>query len=90
MANNCKVFPLGKFNKAHPSQGQTLNRQTESVQYLRRYLCESLKLRILKVPLPPGSADGHDVRVAVLFSGKPYFLGIVSHVWTWFHICRNV
>jgi asparagine synthetase B (glutamine-hydrolysing) len=60
---------LGEFNKAHPPEGHALNRQTESVQQLRRHLCESLKLRILNVPLPPGSDDGHYVRVAVLFSG---------------------
>lgn len=64
-----KISTLGMFNKAHPSDGQSLNHQTPSVQHLRRHLCSSLKLRILNVPLPPGSADGHDVRVAVLFSG---------------------
>jgi asparagine synthetase B (glutamine-hydrolysing) len=67
--DSCQVLSLGKFNKAHPSQGQYLDRRSESVQHLRRHLCESLNLRILNVPLPPGSADGEQVRVAVLFSG---------------------
>jgi len=60
---------LGIFNVAHPAEHQSLNCHTESVQLLRRHLCESLKLRILNIPLPPGSDTGHHVRVAVLFSG---------------------
>lgn len=64
-----KIITLGKFNKAHPTQGATLDGRTESVKDLRRHLHESLNLRILNVPLPSGSVDGNHVRVAVLFSG---------------------
>lgn len=46
-----------------------LNPQSSSVKLLRHYLCESLKLRILNIPVPPGLDQTHNVRVAVLFSG---------------------
>lgn len=64
-----KALTLGKFNRAHPSQGQSLNLQTESVRQLCGHLYKSLKLRILDVPLRPEPAAGVRVRVAVLFSG---------------------
>ncbi|KAE9376882.1 hypothetical protein N431DRAFT_501656 [Stipitochalara longipes BDJ] len=68
-ATDGAILSVGKFNKAHPSQDTPLDGRTESVQHLRRHLCESLNLRILNVPLPPRSVDGNHVRVAVLFSG---------------------
>lgn len=46
-----------------------MNAQTTSVKVLRNQLCESLKLRILNVPVPPGLTQKHNARVAVLFSG---------------------
>jgi asparagine synthetase B (glutamine-hydrolysing) len=67
--NMFKGLTLGKFNTAHPAESKSLNRHTESVQHLRHHLCESLKLRILNIPLPPGSDTGHHVRLAILFSG---------------------
>ena len=36
---------------------------------LREQLTESLKLRVLNVPFPPGLDQNHKVRIAVLFSG---------------------
>src|SRR5207302_9940079 len=45
------------------------NAQTTSVKVLRNQLCESLKLRILNVPVPPGLTQKHNARIAVLFSG---------------------
>lgn len=39
------------------------------MKLLQHYLCESLKLRILNIPVPPGLDQEHNVRVAVLFSG---------------------
>jgi asparagine synthetase B (glutamine-hydrolysing) len=64
-----KAFTLGKFNRTHPSPKRSLNSQSDSVQQLRSHLSEALKPRILNIPLPPGLAAGHHVRVAVLFSG---------------------
>lgn len=40
-----------------------------SVDLLRHWLCESLKLRVLDIPEPPNPLSDTDVRVAVLFSG---------------------
>lgn len=60
---------LGMFNTNVPVENHVLGPQTESVGYLRRHLSESLNLRLLNIPLPPGSHDGPHVRVAVLFSG---------------------
>lgn len=39
------------------------------MRILREHLYESLKPRVLNVPIPPGQDQDHDVRVAVLFSG---------------------
>ena len=60
---------LGVFNKSLPLAALSLNGQSSSVKRLRHYLCESLKLRILNIPVPPGLDQEHNVRVAVLFSG---------------------
>jgi len=46
-----------------------MSAQTSSVRILRDQLCESLKPRILNVPVPPALTQGHNARVAVLFSG---------------------
>jgi asparagine synthetase B (glutamine-hydrolysing) len=60
---------LGLFNKSLPGAAEVLNAASSSVKLLRHYLCESLKLRILNIPVPPGLDQAHNVRVAVLFSG---------------------
>lgn len=39
------------------------------MKHLHDYLRESLKHRILNIPVPPGLDSAHNVRVAVLFSG---------------------
>jgi asparagine synthetase B (glutamine-hydrolysing) len=64
-----QVPSLGVFNRSLPLSAQVLNAQTSSVRLLRDHLCESLKLRILNIPEPPGFDQSHNVRVAVLFSG---------------------
>lgn len=60
---------LQVFNRNVPSEIHDLNGQTESVKLLKNHLYESLKLRVLNVPVPPGIDKTHDTRVAVLFSG---------------------
>lgn len=46
-----------------------MNEQSESVRCLRHHLSESLKLRVLNIPLPPEHHRDTSVRLAVLFSG---------------------
>lgn len=48
---------------------QQLTLKSPSVKRLRHYLCESLKLRLLNIPVPPNLDQEHNVRVAILFSG---------------------
>lgn len=60
---------LGIFNKSVPLDTECLGPQSLSVKQLHHYLCESLQLRILNIPVPPGLDQEHNVRVAVLFSG---------------------
>lgn len=60
---------MGIFNKTIPEAAGSLNGRSKSVKLLKLYLCESLKLRILNVPVPPGLDQEHNVRIAVLFSG---------------------
>jgi asparagine synthetase B (glutamine-hydrolysing) len=67
-ANNAKVSSIGVFNSTILEAPLALTDQAESVQDLRHHLVESLRLRVLDVPVPP-SASKSDARVAVLFSG---------------------
>ncbi|KAL2067450.1 hypothetical protein VTL71DRAFT_1875 [Oculimacula yallundae] len=60
---------LGLFNMAVPSDNLVLNGHTESVGQLRYHLSESLKLRVLNIPLPPIQSQDSRVRLAILFSG---------------------
>jgi asparagine synthetase B (glutamine-hydrolysing) len=60
---------LGVFNRVLPTTYSNLNLKTPSVGILRYQLCESLKLRVLNVPAPPGLNQEHNVCVAILFSG---------------------
>lgn len=69
VADVVKSPSLGVFNKSIPSQAFALNLASNAVVELRTYLLESLKLRILQVPIPPGIDSEHNVRIAVLFSG---------------------
>jgi asparagine synthetase B (glutamine-hydrolysing) len=46
-----------------------LNSSSKPVLRLRQHLCESLKLRVLDIPVPPALSTDQNVRVAVLFSG---------------------
>ncbi|RYP77275.1 hypothetical protein DL769_003470 [Monosporascus sp. CRB-8-3] len=63
------VSSIGTFNTTVPDLNMTLDFDTPSVGLLRHWLSESLKLRILNVPEPPGLTAGVDIRIAVLFSG---------------------
>lgn len=57
------------FNASIPTSATTaLSSQSLSVEQLRDHLTESLKLRVLHVPVPP-KAGPLDARAAVLFSG---------------------
>ncbi|PNY27336.1 Asparagine synthetase domain-containing protein [Tolypocladium capitatum] len=62
------VSSIGVFNAATPVQNVKLTRQSPSVAQLRHHLTESLRLRVLQVPVPP-QASPSDARVATLFSG---------------------
>ncbi|KAM0427541.1 hypothetical protein ACHAPT_007501 [Fusarium lateritium] len=62
------VSSIGIFNDEVPQQATRLDLDSRSVQDLHSRLVESLKLRVLDVPLPP-KASHTDARVAVLFSG---------------------
>ena len=46
-----------------------LNSSSKPVLRLRHHICESLKLRVLDIPVPPALSTDQNVRVAVLFSG---------------------
>lgn len=56
------------FNASIPESSSTLTDKSESVQELQRHLLQSLRPRVLDVPLPPNATES-DARVAVLFSG---------------------
>ncbi|TVY81991.1 Asparagine synthetase domain-containing protein [Lachnellula suecica] len=60
---------LGNFNRDLNLKSGILNMQASSVELLQQQLSESLKLRILNVPIPPGLNHDCNARVAVLFSG---------------------
>ncbi|TVY18858.1 Asparagine synthetase domain-containing protein C4F6.11c [Lachnellula arida] len=60
---------LGTFNRTLPITRYVLDSHASSVTQLQQHLCESLKLRILNVPIPPGLDHDRNVRVAILFSG---------------------
>ncbi|KAK6958229.1 hypothetical protein Daesc_001024 [Daldinia eschscholtzii] len=60
---------IGNFNMTLPPPDHKLDFSSLSVDLLKHWLCESLKLRVLNIPEPPNSLTEIDVRVAVLFSG---------------------
>ncbi|KAL4730564.1 hypothetical protein ACLX1H_002600 [Fusarium chlamydosporum] len=62
------ISNIGVFNDEIPQQSFSLDPNSRSVQELHIRLVESLRLRVLDVPLPP-NATSTDARVAVLFSG---------------------
>ncbi|KAH8841680.1 hypothetical protein MCOR27_000624 [Pyricularia oryzae] len=66
------ISGIGCFNTELPNDPQaTSPPEMDAVQPLYEHLAESLRLRILNVPIPPrvASATVPDTRVAVLFSG---------------------
>ncbi|KAH7171035.1 asparagine synthase-domain-containing protein [Dactylonectria macrodidyma] len=62
------VSSIGIFNTELPQEPFRLGLNSGPVQMLQQHLTESLRLRVLDVPLPPRASDT-DARVAVLFSG---------------------
>ncbi|KAG6002693.1 hypothetical protein E4U21_002846 [Claviceps maximensis] len=62
------ISGIGIFNSTMPQEDFRLTKQSGVVEQLHRRLVESLRLRVLQVPVPPGAATT-DARVAVLFSG---------------------
>ncbi|KAF5021827.1 hypothetical protein F66182_6120 [Fusarium sp. NRRL 66182] len=67
-ADASMVSSIGFFNDEAPQQILSLGPESRSVQDLHSRLVDSLRLRVLDVPLPP-RATATDARVAVLFSG---------------------
>ncbi|KAK3398369.1 asparagine synthase-domain-containing protein [Sordaria brevicollis] len=66
------VSSIGRFNKSlpPPSGYAPLSATSPSVAALKQQLIDSLSLRALNIPQPPGADKvAHDTRVAVLFSG---------------------
>lgn len=59
---------IGVFNTEIPQVPFRLALNSRPVQALQQHLIESLRLRVLDVPLPPQASDT-DARIAVLFSG---------------------
>lgn len=65
-----QVSNIGRFNSTVPSEETCLAPDSPSVKALRLQLTESLKLRVLDVPSPPGANQQQATsKVAVLFSG---------------------
>ncbi|KJZ78379.1 hypothetical protein HIM_02417 [Hirsutella minnesotensis 3608] len=62
------VSSLGIFNASTPAHNVRLSWQSPSVKQLRQKLEESLRSRVLQIPVPPRAAPT-DARIAVLFSG---------------------
>ncbi|KAI0841057.1 asparagine synthase-domain-containing protein [Hypoxylon sp. FL0890] len=63
------VSSIGDFNMSLPPSDHKLDFDSLSVEMLRHWLCESLKLRVLDIPEPPNLSSDADIRVAILFSG---------------------
>lgn len=59
---------IGVFNDSLPEKPYQLTQESPSVDQLRGRLTESLRSRLLNIPLPPRAAST-DARIAVLFSG---------------------
>ncbi|EAQ87824.1 hypothetical protein CHGG_04443 [Chaetomium globosum CBS 148.51] len=63
------VSGIGRFNQALPTGCCQLTPSSPSVVALKEQLLESLRLRVLNIPLPPTPSTNGRTRVAVLFSG---------------------
>lgn len=59
---------IGAFNSNVPKEATFEEREATAVPQLRYMLADSLRPRVLGVPLPP-NANATDSRIAVLFSG---------------------
>ncbi|KAK2591687.1 hypothetical protein QQS21_010624 [Conoideocrella luteorostrata] len=62
------ISGIGAFNNTVPVESPQLAKQSVVMSQLRHHLTDSLQLRVLQVPVPPG-ASTIDARVAILFSG---------------------
>ncbi|KAI2616528.1 asparagine synthase-domain-containing protein [Hypoxylon sp. NC1633] len=63
------VSNIGDFNKMLPPPDHHLDLSSTSVEMLRHWLCESLKLRVMDIPEPPNPLPDTNARVAILYSG---------------------
>ncbi|KAI2622978.1 asparagine synthase-domain-containing protein [Hypomontagnella submonticulosa] len=63
------VSSIGNFNMTMPPPEHKLDFDSSTVELVKHWLCESLKLRVLDIPEPPNPLSDKDIRVAVLFSG---------------------
>ncbi|KAI2472139.1 asparagine synthase-domain-containing protein [Annulohypoxylon bovei var. microspora] len=63
------VSSIGAFNTTLPPPDHRLDFNSLSVEILKYWMCESLKLRVLDIPEPPNPLSDADIRVAILFSG---------------------
>jgi asparagine synthetase B (glutamine-hydrolysing) len=61
--------PLGTLNLTVPHELHTLTVDSTSVQALKQHLHNSLRRRVLKIPIPPRSLSVNNTRLAILFSG---------------------
>ncbi|KAH8808242.1 asparagine synthase-domain-containing protein [Xylogone sp. PMI_703] len=68
-AANSETLSIGQFNRDIPDRAYSLSADSPSVADLKHQLHESLKLRLLNIPVPPGLDQSHNARAAVLFSG---------------------
>ncbi|TPX17717.1 uncharacterized protein E0L32_002818 [Thyridium curvatum] len=68
-ADDDTVLSIGHFNTDLPHGKHELLAHSPAVRQLRHRLTESLKLRLLHIPVPPARTPSNDTRVAVLFSG---------------------
>ena len=63
-----QISGIGTFNDTLPLAAFRLSEGSKVIEQLRRHLTESLRLRVLHVPTPPG-ASPLDAGIAILFSG---------------------
>lgn len=63
-----QISGIGQFNTTLPDEVILLTCHSAAVRQLQLHLTESLRLRVLNVPVPP-KATSTDARIAVLFSG---------------------
>lgn len=63
-----QISGIGMINIRTTDNPSSLTAASSAVEELHQHLAQSLSLRILDIPVPPGATD-LDARLAVLFSG---------------------